>query len=399
VITALLFSYHFPPFGGVPVQRVLRFARHLPKVGVRPVVICAQPPRAASVPLDPALLEELPPDLRVYRLKSFEPESFHNSWQHPWDKVRRNLLKTFAPWLIPDDQLLWAHYAGWRGARIAQAENAQVIWATGPPFSTLMAAAQASRKSKLPLVLDYRDDWTYIRRRRQSFAEERLVREEKLERAVFAQAKSTLTVTPNLVEDLRRRGAPEVHFVPNSFDPEHYQAQPVQPGLLFSAGSFYPDRAPEGFFRCWGGRPLRLEVAGTLHQDCRHYFPEGRNDLCHLGFLPHQEVRRKLVQAQVNVLFLDPALADQAYMGKLLECFGAGRPILLLAPLDSPTAALLHETGLGRTVAQDDLEGIGKALDDIAAGNFEVEPRPEVIARFDIGRQVEQIASLFGSLS
>ena len=376
------------------MQRVLRFARHLPREGVRPVVISARPPRAASVPLDPALLQEVAEDLTVYRLSSFEPECFHNSWQHPWDKIRRNLLKTVAPWLIPDDQLLWAYYAGWRGAQIARRERAEVIWATGPPFSTLLAAQMASRRTGLPLILDYRDDWTYIRRRRQSFPEARLVREEQLEKRIFAQARSTLSVTPNLVEDLRRRGAPDVHFLPNSFDPEHYQSRPIEKGLLFSAGSFYPDRAPEGFFRSWGGRSLRFEVAGTLHVDCRHYFPPDRDDIRHLGFLPHQEVRRKLVEAEVNVLFLDPALADQAYMGKLLECFGAGRPILLLAPLDSPTAALLAETGLGRTVAQDDLEGIGRALDDIAAGRFHIDPHPEVIARFDIRCQTQQLAAL-----
>lgn len=397
-------SYHYPPFGGVAVQRILRFTRYLSEQGFECHVICAQPPRAASVPLDPELLEEVPSQVCVHRLRTFEPECFINDWTHPWDKVRRNFLKIFASMLVPDDQAMWIDQAAAAAVKLAGQIQADVLLATGPPFSTLLAGQRASEISKLPLVVDFRDDWTLLRGNLNLLSAARQRREEELEQRVLATARGVLTVTPPLAEEMKARSPhPErVHLLPNGFDPEHFSGlagHPQGDGVVFSAGSLYARREPAGFFRAWDrfiqqGGALRFELAGPVAEDCRHYFPAERADCRWLGFLPHREVRRRLVGASLNLAWLDPYLSVQSYTGKLLEYLGAGRPVLMLGAPQSAAAELLQKSGLGYTVPVDDEDAIVAALEKIARGDWQSHPDDSVIAPYNARQQVAELAAV-----
>lgn len=402
-------SYHYPPFGGVAVQRILRFTRYLREQGFECHVICAEPPRAASVPLDPELVEEVPPQVKIHRLRTYEPECFVNNWSHPWDKVRRNFFKIFAAMLIPDDQAMWIDQAAGAAIKLAREISADVLFATGPPFSTLLAGQRAAEMSKLPLVVDFRDDWTLLRRHLKTLPNSRQLREEELEQRVLRTAAGVITVTPPLADEMKARSPyPErVHLLPNGFDPEHFAGLSANSpdGVVFSAGSLYARREPAGFFQAWGrfqqqGGKLRFELAGPVADDCRHYFPVDRTDCRWLGFLPHREVRRRLVQASLNLAWLDPYLSVQSYTGKLLEYLGAGRPVLMLGAPQSAAAELLEKSGLGFTVPVDDVDGIVAALEKIARGDWQPHPDDSVIAPFNARQQVAELAAILnGAIS
>lgn len=406
-------TYHYPPFGGVAVQRVLRFTRYFKEWGYRCLVVCAHPPRATSIPLDPELLEEIPEDIEVHRVHTLEPENLHNSWSYPWDKVRRNLFKTFAGLLIPDDQAFWIGPAARLAARLARQHQAQVLWATGPPFSTVLAGAQASQACGLPLVADFRDDWTGLAVLQNRLPPARLGKERKLEQEVFAQAQAVVTVTPGLVQDLSQRSPhPErIHLLPNGFDPAHFEALPWAEEsarkVVFYAGSLYGRREPEGFFAAWkwlqdhhpeAGSKLAFHIAGPVSEDCRHLLEPPPPSVEVLGFLPHRQVRQRLSRAALNLVWLDPYLAQQAYSGKLLEYFGVGRPILMLGPPQSPAAQLLADSGLGLTLDNSDEQGIGQALIRLANENWGLQPDPSLIEQFNARQQTGRLVELFESL-
>lgn len=403
-------SYHYPPFGGVAVQRILRFTRYLSEHGFECHVICAQPARAASVPLDPELVEEVPPQVKVHRLRTFEPECFLNHWSHPWDKVRRNFFKIFAAMLIPDDQAMWIDQGAGAAIRLARQIQADVLLATGPPFSTLLAGQRAAESTGLPLVVDYRDDWTLLRRNLKMLSRARQNREEELEQRVLRTAAAVITVTPPLAQEMKARSPhPErVHLLPNGFDPEHFSGllgDSQGDGVVFSAGSLYAKREPAGFFRAWDrfrqqGGAFRFELAGPVTDDCRHYFPSDRADCRWLGFLPHREIRRRLAGASLNLAWLDPYLSLQSYTGKLLEYLGAGRPVLMLGAPQSAAAELLQKSGLGFTVPVDDEDGIVAALEKIARGDWQSHPDESVIAPYNARRQVAELAAILnGAIS
>ena len=407
--TLICLSYHFPPFGGVAVQRLLRFARHLPRHGWQPHVICAHPPAYSSTPLDPSLLDDLSGDLRVERLRVLEPERFCNDWSRPPQKVLRNLFKTFDFTLVPDDQALWILPAALRAARRARQLGARLLWATGPPFSTLVAGSWASRWSGVPLVADFRDDWTGLGadyRRNQGWRQRRELAQEQ---SVLRQAKMVLTVTPGLVDRLRARSPfPErVRLLPNGFEPSHFQAPATGPRAFFYAGSLYAQRNPAAllqayaaFRSAWGGNgaPPELHFAGRYSPELRPLFEPCPEGVRHLGFLSHRDTCQRMTSALANVLLVDDTLPDIVYSGKLLEYLGAGRPVLALTPLDSPVAQLMGEGRLGEVAPGNDVERLLSSLRRLAEGPRQ-EPQTAVVQRFNVEHQVAELAGWLEEVS
>lgn len=393
----ILLAYHYPPFGGVAVQRVLRFSRYLPECGIRPIVVCAEPPAFTSCPLDTGLV--VPDGVVVERVATVEPESYKNDWSRPWDKVRRNLMKTMDAVLVPDDQALWIPRAVAAGKRAARSYGARLIWATGPPFSTVVAGLRLSRETGLPLVADFRDDWTGLNGTYRRYERMRQQQEVALEQAVFEGAQLLVTVTPGLVDDLRRRTVfPErIVLLPNGFDPEQFPPG-VEPGrTVLYAGTLYKQRDPGPFLRGWerfARGDVRFEVVGRVSQECMHYFDPPPPGVAFLGFRPHAEVTRRTQEAMLNVVIVDSEHTHQAYSGKLLEYLGAGRPILVIGPRSSPPVRLVEELGAGRGVAPGDEAGIAQALDDAASGRWPWEPDQGAIDQFNAKHQTRRLAEL-----
>ena len=87
-------------------MRVLRFSKYLREFGWEPIVVCVDG-GAKHEPRDQDLLLEVPPDLKVERVRCFEPDNYSDSWDIPREKVVRNLFKLFDKVLFPDDRSFW----------------------------------------------------------------------------------------------------------------------------------------------------------------------------------------------------------------------------------------------------------------------------------------------------
>jgi hypothetical protein len=202
VRSVLLLAYHYPPLGGVAVMRVLRFSRYLSGYGWRPIVVCVDGgPR--HEPRDPGLLSEIPPEALVYRVPCFEPDNYSDSWDIPREKVVRNLFKLFASTLFPDDRAHWVKPVVRQVRQIAREHQPSLIWATAQPWTTLLAGKACKEATGLPLVLDFRDDWTTSNADFRKV--KRLAREQALEQQILASADAVISVTPQIVEALRER--------------------------------------------------------------------------------------------------------------------------------------------------------------------------------------------------
>src|SRR5690625_7588041 len=75
----LIVTYYWPPGGGPGVQRYLKFTKYLPRFQVRPLVLTVSNP---TYPIrDESLLDEVPPDLKVFRTRTVEPFSLYAGLQ------------------------------------------------------------------------------------------------------------------------------------------------------------------------------------------------------------------------------------------------------------------------------------------------------------------------------
>jgi hypothetical protein len=164
----LIISYVFPPVGGAGVQRVTKFVKYLPDFGWQPVVLTVENP---SVPLfDESLLADVPSNMVVHKARTLEPgystkqavsaASESGSQGFNFKASVKGLLRKIATMLLqPDPQVLWLPAAYRKACKVLSEQPVDAIFVTAPPFSSLLLGAMLARKFKLPLVLDFRDEW------------------------------------------------------------------------------------------------------------------------------------------------------------------------------------------------------------------------------------------------
>src|SRR5262249_54326078 len=153
------------------VQRVTKFVKYLGSHGWQPSVLTVANP---SVPLtDASLCRDVPADVPIRRARTWEPsyalKAAVGEGTVSHGKGRRvgrwfkNLLRRAGNLVLqPDPQILWMPNAVREGLRWLREVPHQAILATAPPFSSFLIGAQLSRRTGLPLVLDYRDEWDLV---------------------------------------------------------------------------------------------------------------------------------------------------------------------------------------------------------------------------------------------
>jgi hypothetical protein len=174
----LIVSYYFPPVGGTPVRRVLRFARHLPALGWRCSILTAERPYDAFHPTDTEQLGALPPFERVVRAPARDTaeriyargldamralHGLRRRTAHSRESVaaggglRRLLHETLS---FPDPKRSWIRPAVRRGVSALRDAPIDAVLGTGYPWSAFVVATRVGDALGVPVILDYRDAWT-----------------------------------------------------------------------------------------------------------------------------------------------------------------------------------------------------------------------------------------------
>jgi len=386
----LIVAYTFPPDFGVGAKRALRIAEHLSRRGWGVRVLTVRPGYYEG--FDPTLLRSNP-GFEVIRSHALTPKIWARKLRAaiglkpigasvPFRETtatapRTSVLERISrAWdlvfSLPDEWAGWippAFVAGWLRTR-----RADIILATGPPFSGTVAATMLARAGGTHLVLDYRDPWTTFPSRSRWPSWRRKV-ERALEKRCLSVASLVVTTTKAISGSLTELGATRTAVVPNSFDPELMRG--VEPTrfsrfTLVYAGNFYGDRSPEPVLRAMealresGALPpggIALRVLGASG-------PEVSAEARRLGmsshleiedFVPYREALARMKGADVLLLVVVTSHAEMV-PAKLFEYLAARRFILALAPRDSEAARVLAETDSGVMLDPSDIPGIMKAL-------------------------------------
>lgn len=205
----LVVAYVFPPAGGAGVQRVTKFVKYLPEFGWDCSVLTVANP---SVPVfDETLAEDIPESTVVRLAKTLEPGyALKNAVSAGSGTAEstgrsssiRSLLKSTIrsagnAVLQPDAQILWYPGAVREGLQLLNELEHDAIFVTAPPFSSLVTGAALSRRSGLPLIVDYRDEWGISNRfqenRQKSTLSHRI--QDHMQRRVLRQASAAIATT------------------------------------------------------------------------------------------------------------------------------------------------------------------------------------------------------------
>ena len=357
----LLVTFYWPPAGGGGVQRPLKFATHLPALGIETHVLAPDDPKWMHVDTELAP----PSQAWVHRSRFLGPG--------PRDATGTALAVRRA--LVPDASVPWNVTAIPAAIRIARSEGIDVVLTTSPPGSVHLVGAALKGALGVPWVADLRDSLVAHPHRR---AESPLVRLKERTGAgvarLIARRADAIVAVADAIADEARALAPKgrVVTIANGCDFDDFAGLEYGPSERFRithAGSFFGKRDPRPFLTALHESGLKDVVArfvGDFRSSDREWAEQlGLGD--RLELVPYVSRRRSLELQRDSeaLLLLIPEAAGRGrgvLSGKVFEYLAAERPILACVPPDGAAAAVIRQTGTGVVVGSDDVPAIREAL-------------------------------------
>jgi glycosyltransferase involved in cell wall biosynthesis len=414
-VKILLVSLYFPPAGGGGVQRPLKFATHLPALGIETHVLAPDDPK--WVHRDDELVP--PTQAWVHRVRYLGPkgrlpaEELHGL--KGLERAGRKTALAFRRGLVPDENVTWNLTAIPAAIRIVRREQIDVVITTSPPTSVHLIGAAVRRATGARWIADLRDSIVANPHRR---TESALVRAKErtgqsVARRVARSAEAVVAVSEPIADELRALGARRVETIPNGCDFEDFaglEYRPAERLRLTHTGSFFGRRSPRPILEALAGSDVdaSLRFVGDFRAADREWAEGlGLDDRLELhSYLPRREVLAMQKDSEALLLLIPESggRGRGVLSAKVFEYLAAERPILAAVPPDGAAAELIRETGTGTVVAPDDVEGLRAALVQLEAdyrgGRLNGTPlAPEQRDRLSRRARAEELAALIRSLA
>jgi glycosyltransferase involved in cell wall biosynthesis len=412
-VKVLLVTRHFPPSSGGGVQRPLKFATHLPALGIETHVLT--PDVGGSAPAGEEL--ELPTQAWIHRVRYVGPQAGRPSEQLAVKQGVARLGTQAAllgrKLLVPDENVPWSTFALPVAIRLVRREGIDVVLTTSPPPSLHLLGAAVKRATPAAWVADLRDPLTSHPHRRGYESQLARLKEKAVGgvgRLVASQADAIVAASDAIAEEMRALGPKaKVVTIENGCDFDDFAGLEHRAGdrlRITHAGHFHGKRDPKPFLRAIAESGLDdvvVRFAGDFRAADREYAESlGLGDRFELL---GNVTRRRSLELQRDseaLLLLIPESGGRGrgvLTGKIFEYLAAERPILAAVPPDGAAARLLHDTGAGVVVPSDDVDALRAALVDLhrrwRAGSLDGTPLSEEWrARLSRGRRVEELADV-----
>ena len=375
----LLVTRHFPPGGGGGVQRPLKFATHLPALGIETHVLAPDVP--GSLPADAEL--ELPTQAWIHRVRYVGPRAGRPAERllakQGLARVGTQAALLGRRLLVPDENVPWSTFALPVAIRLVRREKIDVVLTTSPPPSLHLLGAAVKRATGAAWVADLRDPLTSHPHRRGYESQLARLKEASVGgvgRLVASQADAIVAASDAIAEEARAlEPKGKVVTIANGCDFDDFAGLVHHPSdrlRITHAGHFHGKRDPKPFLQALAESGLDdvvVRFAGDFRQADREYAESlGLGD--RLELLGDVSRRRSLELQRDSeaLLLLVPESGGRGrgvLTGKIYEYLAAERPILAVVPSDGAAAQLVRDTGAGVVVAPDDVEAMREALLDL----------------------------------
>ena len=342
-----LFAWELPPHSGAGVYRPLSFIRYGSLRGWDIDAFCGEAPNEGRAAGE-ELLARVPAAVRLHTLR---PSSRQPSYRF-FPRVDGGFTNavTFAR----------------RAIAKLSTNPPDCVLASGPPFFVFVAALFVARHFRVPLVLDYRDEWTecpfifVTKEGHDRVWERRCLRNAD---AVLFTTRSHRKHQLATFPELHPRKA---HLVPNGWEPDFFPpgTHELEPATsdkantlcLAHVGTLAAHTAPDDFFASleqlltdepeWRTR-LRVQFVGrrsaVAEQAVRGFgHPDTLQIIGHVG---KHDATRYMQASDILLLIARPELA-RYLPGKLFDYVAARRPILVFGERGE-SSTVIEDLGVG----------------------------------------------------
>lgn len=377
----LIITYYWPPAGGPGVQRWLKFTKYLPEFGIQPLVYVPENPSYPMV--DPNLLEEVPPGIRVIKRPIVEPYRWASLLSKKKTRtissgiIREkdpSLLERIMLWIrgnlfIPDARRFWVRPSVDFLSKVLEGEGIGTVITSGPPHSLHLIGLGLKKRRDIQWIADFRDPWTSIgyhdKLRLTPWARRK---HQRLEGEVLRSADKLVVTSRTTKEEFQALTERPIKVITNGFEGEAPSLPLDVEFTLSHIGSLTSGRNPLGLWKALAAlvgenrafaTRLKIQLAGVVGEEVLQSLSDlGLDRYVHaLGYLPHDRVLELQQKSQVLLLVeIDSPLTRGIIPGKLFEYMNAGRPILALGPQAWEAGALVEEVQGGVFVRQGEVE-------------------------------------------
>lgn len=369
----LLISYYFPPYNTIGSLRTGKFAKYFHQQGHDVRVVTVKP---LSLPDD--LVLEIP-ETQVYPSRhiniNFLPELVaggkkdvtvkgYSSGSTIINKLGR-LYKEF--FNVPDDAVGWIPYGLRKGLAVTKDWKPDLIYASATPYSSLIIAANLSKRLDVPWLAEFRDLWVGNQTRKHTKLRQAI--DMVMEKLTLKRACAIVTVSNPLSAALKSRYVQPVHVIENGFDPDdfdqnnHISTSEKDHLLISYTGLMVADyRDPSPLFKAISdlgeeGQNIKVDFYGR-YSELVLPLAEKYDLVGQINAYPSVSNRTSLcIQSQSDVLlhllWNDPSQPG-ILTGKLYEYLGSRRPILAVGKYHEQDEAAQKIMSRGAGLATND---------------------------------------------
>jgi glycosyltransferase involved in cell wall biosynthesis len=412
----LLVTLYFPPAGGGGVQRSLKFASHLPALGIETHVLAPDDPKWVHEDAD----LPLPTQAWIHRARYVGPRGRRIAdEQHGRSGMDLALMRASTigrRLLVPDENVTWNATAIPKAIAIARREGIDVVMTTSPPGSVHLIGAAVQVATGAKWVADLRDSVAMHAHRSSEGIGARAKQKTRagVAHLIARQADAIVCAAESIAVETRGlnpRG--RVVTITNGCDFDEFagiEYAAADRFRLTHAGSFFGKRDPKPFLRALaesGLEDVTVRFLGDFRPADREFMESlGLSDRVDLiDHVPRRESLR-LQRDSDALLLLIPEAGGRGrgvLSGKVFEYLAAERPVLAVVPEDGAAAQLIRDTGAGIVVGPEDVPAIRSALLTLHAkwcdGELDGAPlSPEWRDKLSRAARVEELAELLESL-
>jgi len=386
----LFLTYFWPPSGKATLHWPLKIIKHLPEFNWKPSVLTTEESTISYK--DESLLNEISPDLRVFKARSVEPFKLYKKFtgkkkdeslteSETVSSENKSLAHRLSIWIrfnffIPDARVGWYFSAIPKGRKILEKVKFDMIVSLGPPHSTHLVGYRLSKIFKLPYVPVLIDPWVdivYYKTAKRSKSSVRF--DNYLEKKVLGHASQVIFVTKSTQEDYIKKypflkekshvlywGYNEEDFSQKDPDLAVQKIPDVNKNhdeeIITHAGNIFDYQNPKELWKrirreIDTGRKLKLKFIGTVSPLIKKEIE--KNNLSevteYLGFLPYLKMIEELKKSSYLLVC---ATEKRHVPGKLFEYLRAGKPILAFGDDNEEVKNIISEANAGMIFRYDE---------------------------------------------
>ncbi len=376
----LFITYYWPPSGKASLHWPLKMIKYLPDFGWQPVVLTVDEDTFSAK--DESLLEDVDPNLNVYKSKTFEPFNLYKKFigkkkdeqlvaSETISTSNKKVTHRLSIWIrmnlfIPDARIGWYFPGVKKGKEIFIKEQIDAIVSIGPPHTTHLVGLSIAKKFNKPLYPVFIDPWVdivYYKNFKRSKIT--LAIDNHFEKKVIENSAASIFVTETMKNDyIKKYPASKdkshvLYWGFNEEDFENLKPQPVQnEEVILHAGNIFDFQNIQAFWErvkkeIDKGRKLKLKFIGTVSPIVKQSIEDTglSTQTEYIGFLPYIKMLEELMKAS----FLLVCSTEPRHVpGKLFEYLRTGKPIIAFGNDNDEVKKILEETNSGMMFRYDE---------------------------------------------